>query len=653
MKKSISFLVFFIIASTLLAQEIPFYKSYTWEASPNFSVNAADSTSIVGVKDKIITEFIFENKDLFEYYLEHKAVWLNSDERIEDYNKVYLPYDNSSELIVSKARVIKSNGEISELDDSKILTAKDDETQRVYKFFAFEGIEKGSIVEYYYVVKRAPEYSGKRLTFQSYYDKQDVGFDLYSPSNLVFKFKSFNGLPEVVRDTLSENKLHWTMRAAQLPGLERESQSAYNASTGFVIFKLDENLANNTKDITSYSKVSQNIYNYYYGEIDKKAQRKLNKFIDGAGVKAGMDTDEMLRKLESHIKTNVYLRHGGNAGNDLESVLNEKVATSKGMMMLFISAFNTLDIKHELILTSDRQELKFDPEFEANTFLNDYLFYFPKTDKYMAPTEFDSRYGFPPSYLTDTYGLHIKEVALGDFKSATGRIEYINPVEAAETVDKMIVDVSFDAEDLTKNAIQLNLSMTGYYAMYLQPFMNVIPQDNKTEILEGFAKRLDESATIKSKEIKNADPALFGIKPLHFILDFESEAFVEKAGNRYLFKVGELIGRQVQMYQDNERKLPLEDEFTRTYYRTLNIKIPEGYRVANADDINIDHSFSLDGEEVLMFKSFYEMNGDTLKITADEFYKINKISKEFYEDYRKVINSAADFNKVTLILEPN
>jgi len=53
-----------------------------------------------------------------------------------------------------------------------------------------------------------------------------------------------------------------------------------------------------------------------------------------------------------------------------------------------------------------------------------------------------------------------------------------------------------------------------------------------------------------------------------------------------------------------------------------------------------------------MFKSFYEMDGDTLKITADEFYNINKISKEFYEDYRQVINSAADFNKVTLILEP-
>ncbi|CAM3313513.1 DUF3857 domain-containing protein [Aequorivita lipolytica] len=652
MKKMISCWALLFIAPLLLAQENPFYKNYSWEENPDFSVKASDSTSIIGLKDKIISEFIFEGEDFLEYFLEHKAVWLNSDERIEEYNKIYLPYDNNSELLVNKARVIKPNGEILELDDSKILTAENEETQRVYKFFAFEGIEKGSIIEYYYLVKRVPEYSGKRLTFQTSYDKKDVSFDLYSPSNLVFQFKSFNDLPEITRNTLSEKKLHWTMRAAEIPGLEEESQAAYKASSAFVIYKLDQNLSNNTKDITSYSKVSQNLYNFYYGEIDKRAQKKLNKFLDEAGVKPGTDTDEILRTLESYIKTNVYLGKGENVGSDLESVLNQKVASSKGLMKLFISLFNTLDIKHEIILTSDRQDLKFDPEFEANTFLNEYLFYFPKTDKYMAPTEFDSRYGFPPAYLTDTYGLHIKEVALGDFKSATGKIEYINPVPAEETVDKMIIDVNFDPEDLTVTTIKLDRTLSGYYAMYMQPFMNIIPEENKTELLEDFAKRLDESAAIKSKEMNNADPALFGIKPLQFVIDFESEAFVEKAGNRYLFKVGDLIGRQIQMYQENERKLPLEDEFTRTYYRTINVKIPEGYRVANAEDININHSFSKDGKEVLMFKSFYEMDGDTLKITADEFYKINKISKEFFEDYRTVVNSAADFNKVTLVLEP-
>jgi hypothetical protein len=652
MKKIISCWTLLFISPLLLAQEVPFYKNYSWKENPDFSVKANDSSSIKGLKDKIISEFIFEGDDLVEYFLEHKVVLLNSDERIEEYNKIYLPYSNTSDLLISKARVIKPNGDIVELDDSKILTAEDEETQRIYKYFAFEGIEKGSIIEYYYVVKRDPEYSGKRLTFQSTYDKKNVGFDLYSPLNLVFKFKSFNDLPKISRDTLSEKKLHWTMRASEISGLEEELQASYDASRAFIIYKLDQNLSNNKKNITSYSKVSQNLYNFYYKEISRREQKKLDKFLDEAGIKPLMEKDDLLRTLESNIKTNIYLGKGGNAGSDLEDVLDRKVANSAGMVKLFISLFRTLDIKHELILTSDRQDLRFDPEFEANTFLNEFLFYFPSTDKYMAPTDFDSRYGFPTAYLTDTYGLHIKEVSLGDFKTATGKIKYINPIPAEETVDKMIIDVNFNPQDLTSTTIKLDRSMGGYYAMYMQPFMNIIPQEKKTELIENFAKRLDESASIKSKEMRNADPALFGIKPLQFVLDFESEAFVEKAGNRYLFKVGDLIGRQIQMYQENVRKLPLEDEFKRTYYRTINIKIPEGYRVANAEEINIDNSFFKDGKKVLMFKSSYEMDGDTLKITADEFYKINKISKEFFEDYRTVVNSAADFNKVTLVLEP-
>ena len=75
--------------------------------------------------------------------------------------------------------------------------------------------------------------------------------------------------------------------------------------------------------------------------------------------------------------------------------------------------------------------------------------------------------------------------------------------------------------------------------------------------------------------------------------------------------------------------LPLENEFQRTYERTIKVTIPEGYTIANLDDINIDN---------------------VLTITADEYYKINRVPVNIYEDYRRVINSATDFNKITLVL---
>ncbi|PHS01828.1 MAG: hypothetical protein COA80_01805 [Leeuwenhoekiella sp.] len=653
MKLILSLCILAICSLSLKAQESPVYQNYNWEDIPQYDTSISDSIGIVGLKDKMIVEFIFENDNFVEYFLEHKAYLLNSDERIEEYNKIYLPYNNNSELQVNKARVIKPNGEVVELDESQILTAEDEETQRAYKFFAFEGIEKGSVIDYYYVVKKmVPDYTGKRMNFQQPYQKKNIEFDLYAPENLVFKFKSYNGLTQISQDTLSEGKKHWQLNAAVIPALEEEEQAPYEALRGFLIYKLDENLANNTQNIVSYSKVSQNLYNAYYGEIDKKAQKKLDAFIAESGVKPGMSADEKLRIVESYIKTNVYLGEGGNAGNELETVLDQMVANAAGMVRLYTGIFKTLNLSHELILTSDRQSLRFDPEFEANSFLNEFLFHFPETDKYLAPTEPDSRYGFPPPLWTDNYGLFVKEVSLGNFKSAVGKIEYIKPVPADETVDRMALKISFDQEDLTRINVTLDRSFQGYYAMYMQPFMNLIPEDKKDELLQDFAKNLDENVAISEKNINNADPALFGVKPLEFHIKFDSEAFVEKAGNRYLFKIGELIGEQIQMYQENERKLPLEDEFRRTYYRDLEVVIPEGYKIANPEDINIDHSFVKDGEELLMFKSTYTLEGNVLKIKADEFYKVNKIDKDFFESYRSVVNSAADFNKVTLVLEP-
>lgn len=651
--KQFTCLCILMISSVLLhGQQNAFFKTYSWETTPTYSHSILDTVDILGLKDKVVNEFIFEDESFIEYHLEHKAYLLNSDERIEEFNKIYLPYKADAALQLSKARVIKPNGEIITLDESKILTAEDQETKRVYKYFAFEGIEKGSIIEYMYVIKRAPEYSGNRINFQRPFDKKQNSFDLYAPANLVFTFKSYNGLPAVVQDTTIKDKLHWSMECSLIKGLEEETQAPYNASLQFLIYKLDENLANNTKNITSYSKVSQNLYNYYYQEPENKTVKNLSNFLEEAGINQSMTTDEKLRTLEHYIKTSVYVSQGSNAGNDLDTILEQKVANDGGILKLFIALFKLEDIKHHLILTSDRQDLKFDQEFEANTFLNEFLFYFPETEKYMAPTAQDTRYGFPNANWTDTYGLVIKEVSVGDFKSAVGNIAYINPVEAEKTVDKMNIAVHFDSEDLTHTSISYNRSMGGYYAMYMQPFMNLVQEEDKTELLEGFAKTLDEDATITSKKIKNDVPELFGVEPLQFLLEFESEAFVEKAGNRYLFKVGDLIGQQIQMYQENARKLPLEDEFKRMYFRTITVTIPEGYQIANADDLNLNQSYSLDGDEVLMFKSSYEIDGNSLTITADEFYKINKIDPSFFEEYRTVINSAADFNKVTLVIEP-
>ncbi|MDT0690263.1 DUF3857 domain-containing protein [Salegentibacter sp. F188] len=655
MIKNILSISFFLLFTLFVqAQSNSFFSNYDWEENPEYSVKPDSTETIIELKNKVVNEFFFDKDDnLLELSMEHRVLWLNSDEKIESFNKVYLPYSSTSELLVNKARVITKNGAVRELDDSKILMATDEETGRKYKYFAFEGIEKGSFIEYYYVVKQNPTYRGKRVNFQTSFKKENVEFDLFAPSNLVFKFKSYNGAPEVEQDTLTKDKNHWKLRIEELKGLEEEELSAYDASKAFVIYKLDENLAGNVSGISSYGNVSQNIYAYYYPEHSKRTQKAIDKFASEAVKGAGKTEESILRKIEYYIKTNVYVADGGGDElEDLDKILDQKVANGTGIVKLYAAVLKSLEIPHEVVFTSNRQNLRFDKIFEANNFLTDCLLYFPNTGAYISPEENSSRYGFPPAYLTDNYGLFVKEVTVGNFTSAVGEIKYIEPVSEDKTIDKMTIDVDFEDKDLSTTNIKLDRAFSGYYGMFIHPFIHLVKEESLNDFIEGFGKRLNENVEIVDKKLVNDDPELFGIEPLEVVLDIKSNAFIEKAGNRYLFKVGELIGQQIQLYQEKERVLPLENEFKRSYYRNINIEIPKGYRFANLDDINIDKKYSKDGKEILSFNSFYNVKDGIVHITADEHYRVNIIETARYEDYRDVINSAADFNKLTLILEP-
>ena len=262
----------------------------------------------------------------------------------------------------------------------------------------------------------------------------------------------------------------------------------------------------------------------------------------------------------------------------------------------------------------------FDEEFEAFPYLNETLLYFKDIDLYMAPLKPESRLGYPPGDFTANHGLFIGALKVGNLTSGVSRIDYIPAVGADKNIDKMEIVVDFDSEDPTQNEIKLHREFAGYNAMFIHPFMNLIPEDTKKEIAESFAKTMNENLEVVSYTTTNEDPANFGVLPLIYDIDVAADVFCEKAGNKYLFKVGELIGPQMEMYQDKTRKLPLVSGNTRTYYRTITLNIPEGYSIYNPEDVVINKNHSIDDEEVYYFRSSYKIEGNQFIITADEAY---------------------------------
>lgn len=637
---------------SLTAQE-PFYKSYNWEETPNYSTFKIDSTqSIISFKDKSINEFVFIKEGLIEFFLEHKIIWLNADDKIERYNKVYLPFKTNSELLVNKARVVTKEGKVIELDESKIHTAKDEETQKSYKYYAFEGLGKGSFIEYYYVVKRYPKYKGIKKTLQSDFSKYNVEFDLYAPSNLVFQFKSYNGLSDVKRDTLLKEKLHWQLKVSELPKLEKEEMSPYEASKKHLVYKLDRNTSSKVYDISSYVNVSKNMYAFLFKELTKGEVNSIKKIVEESGILEEKNDELKIRRLENFIKENFYISKLNSAElKDIVTLVKNKAANASGLMKLFISAMRYAGIKVEVVLTCDRFVTKFDEEFESDNFLTDYLLYFPSVKMFTAIERQDARLGLPPAKYTDNYGLFIKEVAIGDYKNGIGKIKFIRSNSGKDNSNNMKIDVRFDKDDLTLTNINFEHSYGGYTGQYVHPYLSFGNEDKIDEMYDLMIKSINSSLEIKSKKVTNDKSKFYGVKPLVISADTESSSFVTKAGRKYLFKIGELIGPQSEMYQEKKRILPLESEYKRYYNRKIKIALPEGYKVTNLEVLNIKNTFEDQGEKLYGFHSFYEVNGNELVVTVDEYYNSNKIPVKFFEAYRKIINSAADFNKIILVLE--
>ena len=131
----------------------------------------------------------------------------------------------------------------------------------------------------------------------------------------------------------------------------------------------------------------------------------------------------------------------------------------------------------------------------------------------------------------------------------------------------------------------------------------------------------------------------------------KSGELIEQAGNKLLLKIGLAIGPQVEMYQEKPRQQPVYIEFGNVQERKIDFVIPDGYTIKNPDDIKLNQTFSENGELTMGFVSDYSIKGNLLSIHIMEQYRNVTYPLSQFDQYRKIINTSSDFNKVVLVLE--
>jgi hypothetical protein len=646
---------------TLLANDKLERYNYDWESNPELTDYTANdtNTALVFLKNFESHEFIDTDEGFREFVLIHKQVKVFTDQGIERFNKLYMPVFQDKDFLIEKARVINSKGEVIVLKKEDIKEGVDEETDSKYRYFALDGIDKQSEVEFIYMYERSPRITGVLSDIQQKELQLSVGFELISPERLGFAFKVYNDDKEFLKDTSAmldlKSKNKWFIEYDTVKGLPQEGSSAFEAELIHVGYKLSTNNMRGAKDLYNYGELSKLIYRRFYENVNKKDEKfakKLGKKID---LPNDVDQREQIRKIEEFVKSNVRIVNM-NVPEDItmEELWESKIFSQNMAIGLFCQLFDNFGIDYQLGLTSNRFNFKFDPDFELWRFADEYVFYFPSINEYATPNYYD-RLGAIDFKLISNHGLFIKRVELAGDKYGVGKTQFIPKNDYKDSGDTLIVEVDFKEQGFVDTEYKVYHSINGYKAEYIQPYFDEIDdEDDRKELKESLLTFLDDEGEVKEIEVQNLNIASYGIAPVIAEGVLVSDKFFEKARDNYLFKVGELIGPQAEMYTKKSRTLPVEEYYTRHYDRTIVFTIPDGYSAKNLENLNITEAYENDeGEKIMEFKSTYTKVGDQITVKVTEFYKDLIYPTEIFKEYQRVINAAADFNKVVVIFSKN
>ena len=643
------FLISLCFGSLLSFGQTP-YNKFQWQEKPvlhSIDKQFEDAAAVFVADDRIV-EYAFEKNELFTYRTMHRIIHINTDKGIESFNKIYLPFEEGIEMLDVKARTILPGGKTIELNKGNIKDLKDDDGQ--YKIFALDGLTKGCEVEFYFTLKKHPSFFGREI-LASGIPAVKTHFELVAPDHLIFESKSYNNLP-MGKDTTYGGKRYVMIDDEKVREAEEEKYSMYQANLKRVEYKLSYNTSKNARErLFTWNELAKKAFDIYSAVSDKDL-KKIKDLLSDINLPAGAGDVEKITGIENYLKKNYITRQDipDEDADDLAKLIKNKVASHKAIIKLYGSLYKLAGVDFQIVLGGDRTNFGIDRSFENWNNTSNTLLYFPSTKKFVAPTEMEYRYPWIPPTWAGTNGLYCIGTTIGNFTTAVGEVKGIPMEDYEHNYLNMDMSLKLDKEDAL--IVDVKQLYGGYAAPnYRVPFV-YLPADEQNKVLKEMIKFGTNSENILShsfenREMEQPDP----YKPFVINATVKSTNLIERAGEKIIIKIGEVIGEQAQMYDAKPRSTDVALPFPHALIRTIQVTIPDGYKVKNLNDLNFNEVFKEKEITSIGFVCSYEQKGNMLKITIKEEYRNTWYPLQQYEPFKKVINAAADFNKVVLILD--
>jgi len=632
----------FLIASTNCVAQ--YYKTYDWNEIPKLhKLSDTDvKESSVGILKKSIIEYqpsLF-SQELKRYETQHTIVRVNDDKGISRHNTVYIPMYAVKEVVNIKARTINSDGKITLLNKDNIKEVQNVNEYGDFKIFAIEGVEKNSEIEVLYTVEKMYDMHGTE-TIQSDYLIKEAKF-VFITDDLNSEIKAYRTETKFESTTMA-GKTAKQITLTNVPAMIEEEYATPNANKIAIAYQCYPKDQNITQDMFWKNVVNNIGENFFPDQASEKVNEDIKKFTKD---QSDLTVFTVASLVDNFIKTNFTIVKNNNAElTDLDYILKNRSASEFGIIKAYAHYLKALQVEYEFVITSDRYQYKFDPDFFTPNMLRDFIIYLPTEQKYITPNRIEHRVGEAPSNLLGNYALYITKGLDYYFSKIVQTDEDYSRV-------KRVTDINFD-EDIESVTINQYQEYTGHWGTTNRMVMNLYPEQNITEFENyltgsGIEDKVQLKMEMENTEINNT---VYN-QPFIVKSTISSESIIEEAGDSYILQIGKVIGTQSELYQENKRINPIEMTYPNQYDYTITVTVPEGYTAEGLDALNIDESYiSVTGQKACKFESSYTLEGNKLIITIQEFYKTNEFDLNRYEEFRTVINAASDFNKASILIK--
>ena len=638
-----------------------FHRTYNWSEKP-VNIQEIDSSfqeSSIGFLNKYIVEFKEVNDSIdnsFEKFLTRHTIIKILDSVGAEYHKIiYIPMYNSDYLVDLKLRTIDSTGLVVNFDNSNLTELDNKEFNKNFKIYQLPELQKNSTIECIYTTKERNEIHGSQILQEEYFNAK-TEFILI-PNNFKSKVKPYN-TNEVFNLELMDNIKVKKITINNLNSIDNEEYSTLQANRVNVSYQcyISDKV---TSQSEFWGNINESIYPIAFPKKYSKELIELNEIIlnEFKLTKSNAEpqnkylseTFNKINIIDNYIKNNFTVQENGNADlSRLDYILKNKKGSNIGIVQLYSSLLSYNNIDFELLITSNRYFNRFDPDFFNPDNLREILFYIPELKKYIIPDRNEYRVGEAPFNVLGNYGIYIDKNK--DYYFST----IIENDKKYSTINRKI---NVDFKKMKEAVISETQEFTGHWAITNRAMLNLSNNLTSNEFKDYLTTSGIKGKKIIEYSIINKDiyQPIYN-NPLIVKSTISSESVLKsdnktskRRNKRYVFNLGRVIGTQSELYSNRKRINPIEIRYPNYYDYKISVKIPRGYKVEGVKNININENYISNGEIVAKFESNYVIEGNKLNISIEEFYKSLNYSRSKYNDFRKVINAAADFNKLDIV----